>query len=73
VSWVTGRDDGALGNDVSGMRSMDGARAREGGSLEGDCETLPNFGSRGSIVGGVVLVRFSAEHGGSNKERHCWY
>jgi hypothetical protein len=59
VSWVTRRDDGALGNDVPGMRSMDGARAREGGSLDGDCETLANSGSRGSIVGGVILVRFS--------------
>jgi len=59
VSWVTGRDDGALGNDWSGMRSMDGTRAREGGSLEGECETLENYGSRGSIVGGEGLVRFS--------------
>lgn len=60
MSWVTGRDDGALGNPVLGMRSMDGERAQERGSLDGDCETLPNFGSRGSIVGGVVLVRFSS-------------
>jgi hypothetical protein len=58
VSWVIGRDDGALGNDVLGMRSMDGARVQEHGSLDRDCETLPNSGSRGSIVGGVVLVRF---------------
>jgi membrane protein implicated in regulation of membrane protease activity len=41
------------------MRSMDGERDREGGSLEGDLETLENFGRRGSIVGGVGLVRFS--------------
>jgi hypothetical protein len=59
VSWVTGRDDGALGNDALGMRSMDGERDQEGGSLEGYCETLANYGSRGSIVGGVGLVRFS--------------
>jgi hypothetical protein len=60
VSWVTERDDGSLGNDVLRMRSMDQARAQEHGSLDRDCETLPNFGSRGSIVGGVILVRFSS-------------
>ena len=60
MSWVTRRDDGALGSDVLGMGSMDGARAQERGSLDRDCETLPNFESRGSIVGGVVLVRFSS-------------
>jgi hypothetical protein len=37
---------------------MDGARAQEDGGLEGDCETLANSWSIGSIVGCLGLLRF---------------
>jgi len=33
VYWVTGQDDGAVGKDVSWMKSMDEGRDLEGGIL----------------------------------------